>query len=123
MYCRGGNKVVKYDAKNVGGFVISSSSEDVLVKNTGNVDIRIKNNSHQNLENASWQMLTPGNSIKLVTISNYPRIIIFLVDTMGIMFDNQGIDDLIFKPGTSQIVSDFSYSRYGNEPIQAILPH
>jgi hypothetical protein len=117
----GSDKVVEYNTTNNNiGFIIPSLSQDIFIKNTGNVDIKIKNNSNYQLENASWQTLTPEDSIKLI-LSNSAQAYTFLVDTMGIMFDNQGIDDIVFKPGTSIIFSDLSYG-YGYEFIRVFKP-
>jgi len=74
----------------------------IVIKNTGNVNIRYKD-SYTGLFNNSvpWIIIQPNEySQRLYSIDSRYFI---QIDTMGIVFNNQGNDDLTLKVGTSLV--------------------
>jgi len=96
------------------GYLIPSAGKNhIKVLNTGNVPLRYKvwknGDSPQTWENFNdWVSLNPGAySSPLATGVDYAW---FLIDTVGVAFDNNGIDDQIFRSGTSVVISGFTSS-------------
>ena len=102
--------------------VPSGSIGNVKVKNTGNVDwkIKVRRNwpSSGGWENAnSWETVSPGSySLALTDMSgSSPTQYFFLVDTGGVVFDSSSNADLSFRPGTSIVQSATNASN--SQPI------
>ena len=88
-------------------FLIPSNSY-IAIRNNGNAIIkyRFENNSNLGFDNIiPWLTLHPNEySNRLPQLSN-KNAFKLQIDTIGIVFENNGNDDLILKAGTSQVVS------------------
>ena len=100
-----------------GFFFPSNGKNYVKILNTGNVPLRYKNQQDSNgigsywfLYNNEyeWKNLNAGEYSENFGYSDsrgddYASCGVFVIDTIGVAFDNEGMDDLVFTPNTSRI--------------------
>jgi hypothetical protein len=91
-------------------YLVSNAGKNhIKILNTGNVPLKYK--AGLNHEVGNYEML---NEWKNLAVGEYSENLSsswakqFIVDTLGVAFDNGGIDDLIFRANTSIVISSFS---------------
>jgi len=99
----------KVSPDNDGRFIIPWAKKDyVKILNTGNVPLRYKtigSNMTTGWENGlAWTTIGTGSYSNLLTISDWMNY--FVVDTIGVAFDNGGIDTFVFRPNTSTVINN-----------------
>jgi hypothetical protein len=91
-------------------FTVPSAGKDYIkILNTGNVPLRYKSIKRETMTgdwefNLEWTIIGTGSYSNSLTIG-YSMGNIFVVDTIGVAFDNGGIDSFVFRPNTSTVVN------------------
>jgi len=99
----------------------------IKILNTGNVPLRYKvwKNSDNNWENYNeWVNLNAGEYSSTLSYKNTNNggVNYFLIDTIGVAFDNGGIEDFIFRANTSIVFNNFNQNAYNPALPFYILP-
>jgi len=94
-------------------YLIPTNSQNVKILNTGNVPFKYKAGLKQadswELGN-DWISLAVGERSEDLSLSWQKR---FIVDTLGVAFDPNGNNDLVFKANTSIVVSSYNQTFIG----------
>jgi len=98
------------------GFIIPSNGTNVTIKNTGSADIRY---TSLLIELNTSNIINPGNYSEELRVGNYTNTWHIKIDTLGIVFDNQGLNELGFVIGTS-FVGVNGYWTYDHIPIYRV---
>jgi len=93
--------------------VPSQGIDNVKLLNTGNTPLKIKLRRNYTgvpwEETNIWETIEPGNYSNLFTDMSGTSEYYFFIDTIGITFNNNGINDLGFRPGSSIVHSTINY--------------
>jgi len=90
-----------------------ANKNNVKILNTGNVPLRYKAIGAGKIDEwesyLNWTSIATGNySNPLPDNSGTNNFAFFVVDTIGVAFDNGGIDTFVFRPNTSTVINNFS---------------
>ncbi|MCL2254440.1 MAG: hypothetical protein FWC09_08345 [Lachnospiraceae bacterium] len=107
-----GMNYTKAEVDESASFKIPLAGKDYIkILNTGNVPLRYKVERWEDMtsaweSNVHWINIESG-SYSNALIYGY-GMSIFIIDTIGVIFDNDGIENLVFRPDTSIIINNIN---------------
>jgi hypothetical protein len=110
QYITNGTTWIKANYDTRGHYIIPTGTS-LKILNTGNVPLKYKAGLVEAGTGGSWEL---SNVWKDLAIGQYSEDLIsskeykFIVDTLGVAFNNDGIDDFVFRSNTSILVASTS---------------